>query len=81
MEIRKVWIVEEVLIEGKIAQRQSLATYQEEGEDWQWICPDVLDQKQQEEWNRIMNLLSNVNGEDLRHITCGVGLRDHCLGK
>ena len=31
------------------------------------------------EWNRVMNLLSNVNGEDLRHVVCAVGLLDHCL--
>lgn len=25
-----------------------------------------------------MNLMSNVNGEDLRHIICANGLMDHC---
>lgn len=81
METHRVWIVEEVLVDGKIAQRQSLATYQEDEKNWQWICPDILNEKQKEEWHRIMDVLSNVNGEDLRHIICGVGLLDHCLSR
>jgi hypothetical protein len=27
-----------------------------------------------------MSVLSSVNGEDLRHVICGVGLMDHCNG-
>lgn len=61
--------------------RNSTAHYLEDPEtgNWKWDIPEILDESQIAEWNRIMSLLSNVNGEDLRSIVCGVGLMDHCL--
>lgn len=63
------------------ARRQSQAFYYEdEAGDWAWRCPESFDESQKEEWHRIVGLLSNVEGMDLRAIICGVGLKDHCLG-
>jgi|694.fasta_scaffold23901_2 hypothetical protein len=81
---RKFWGVEEVIIEdGSIAQRQTQISFQDnEDGSWHWVCPsDRLSEQQQEEWHRIMDRLKDVDGEDLRHIVCGVGLMDHCFGK
>lgn len=81
MSQRKFWTVEEVELEdGSIAHRQTEISLTVEGDSWKWNCPaDRLDAAGQAEWNRVINLLKNVNGEDLRHVVCGVGLMDHCF--
>lgn len=83
MGIRKVWVIEEVESEGSICHRQSDSSYTL-GEDgkWTWNAPeDRLTPEALVEWNRVMDLLKNVNGEDLRHVVCGVGLMTHCLDR
>ena len=64
------------------SRRQSTAHFLEDPESgaWKWCVPDVLDETQAAEWNAVMSLLSDVDGQDLRHVVCGVGLMDHCLG-
>ena len=81
MATRKVLVIEEIEKEKKICHRQT-EVYYEQNEDgkWNWIVPkDRLDADGLKEWNRIMDLLKDVHGEDLRHIVCGVGLLTHCL--
>jgi hypothetical protein len=39
---------------------------------------DRLSPAQQKEWDRVLDVLSNVGGEDLRHVVCFAGLLDHC---
>lgn len=82
MLTRKIWLVEEVTLENEdVGHRQSLVEFNESEVDgsWFWVCPsDRLDEAGQAEWFRVLDLLKNVNGEDLRHIVCGVGLMDHC---
>lgn len=81
MEERNIWVIEQVKLEdGEIAQRQSVATFNEhENGSWSWVCPkDRLDEAGIKEWDRILGVLKDVNGEDLRHLVCGVGLMDHC---
>lgn len=83
METRKVWVIEEVEIEGKIGHRQSDSSYSlvNDGK-WSWNVPeDRMTPEGVAEWNRVMGILKNVNGEDLRHVVCGVGLMTHCLDK
>lgn len=81
--IRRVWLVKEVPDKtGELAQRQSMLTIavDDQTDKWYWIRPDErLGAAGIAEWNRIMKLLENVHGEDLRHVVCGVGLMDHCL--
>ena len=78
---KKVWVIEEVETNGAIAHRQSVASFSENAETWSWDCPaERLDANGQAEWERIMSVISSVNGEDLRHVICGVGLMDHCNG-
>lgn len=82
MEKRNVYVAEEVLNDNdEVARRQSTSSYTEnEDGSWHWDCPESkMTVEQVAEWNRVMNLLSNVNGEDLRHVVCAVGLLDHCL--
>jgi hypothetical protein len=81
MSTKKVWVIEEVETEGAIAHRQSVASFSEDENDWSWECPtDRLSTEGQVEWDRVMAVLSDVNGEDFRHLLCGVGLMDHCNG-
>jgi hypothetical protein len=76
---KKVWVIEEVETNGAIAHRQSIASFSETQDDWSWDCPtERLDAEGIAEWERVMSILSNVNGEDFRHLVCGVGLMDHC---
>jgi hypothetical protein len=82
MATRTIWVIEEREVDGQIANRESNCTYTEsENGSWSWDCPTarLSSAEALAEWNRVMGLLSNVNGEDLRHIVCGVGLMDHCL--
>ena len=81
MITRRVWVIEELEVDGKIAQRQSVQTYHDDGQDWMWDRPDErLNETQKAEWDRVMSALSNVNGEDFRHVVCASGLFDHCSG-
>lgn len=78
---RNFWTIEEVPLEGgSIGHRQSQMNFMDfEDGSWNWVCPvDRLDETQVAEWNRVMGILQNVNGEDFRHIVCAVGLMDHC---
>lgn len=81
-ELRRVWVIEEATdaVTGEIGQRQTMGTtsLHEDGQ-WSWDRPDDrLTPKQQAEWDRVMKMLQNVNGEDLRHVVCFAGLLDHC---
>jgi hypothetical protein len=82
MSIRKVHVIEEVdLSNGDVGERQTPIniTVNEDG-SWSWNMPeDRLTPEQEAEWNRVLTALSNVNGEDFRHIVCGAGLMDHCV--
>lgn len=82
MATRKIWLIEEIDLDGgEIGHRQSLATYTEDESDgsWMWDAPEGrLTEQEMTEWQRVMALLSDVNGEDLRHVICAVGLMDHC---
>jgi hypothetical protein len=78
---RRVWVVEEVEADGQMAQRQTLGEYelQDDG-SWAWVRPDErLPQQARVEWDRVMDKLKNVEGEDLRPIVCSAGLLDYCL--
>lgn len=79
---RRVFIVEEIESDGNIAQRQSVQTYTDnEDGSWTWDKPaDRMAEGGSDEWDRVMALLANVNGEDLRSIVCANGLMDHCNG-
>lgn len=81
MSERKIWVIEEIVSGDSISHRQSVAIYnQNQDGSWGWMRPDSsLSPEAQAEWDRVMLALSNVNGEDLRHVICGVGLMDHCL--
>lgn len=84
MATRRVWIIEELEVDGNIAHRQSVQAYTdvEETGDWHWDCPEErLAPEQKAEWDRIMDLLSNVGGEDFRHVVCAQGLMDFCFEK
>jgi hypothetical protein len=81
MATRKLWVIEEVGLEdGGVAHRQSEAVFIDNtDESWAWVCPsDRLDAAGQAEWTRVLNALKNVDGEDMRHLVCGIGLMDHC---
>lgn len=85
MVAKKVWVVEEVEIgDGvEMGQRQSIMVYIDDYEtgQWQWKRPDerLESPEAKAEWNRVLQALSNVKGEDLRHVVCAAGLMDHCL--
>lgn len=80
-EQNKLWVVEEVDVgNGNIAQRQTIGMVANADDgSWCWVKPDErLTDPQKIEWDRVMNLLKNVNGEDLRHLTCFAGMLNHC---
>jgi len=81
MNVKKVWVVEEVESNGSLAHRQTESSYTENNDgSWFWNTPaDRLGETGVEEWNRVMSLLRNVNGEDLRHVVSAVSLMTHCL--
>jgi hypothetical protein len=83
MATRKVWVIEEVESDGALCHRQSDSSYEiDQDGKWSWNAPaDRLSTEATAEWNRVMDLLKNVNGEDLRHVVCGVGLMSHCLDR
>lgn len=82
MSIRKVHVIEEIDLEnGDVGERQTPVeiTVNADG-SWKWNMPESrLTPEQEAEWNRVLDVLSNVNGEDLRHVVCGAGLMDHCI--
>lgn len=79
MSKRKVWVVEEVDVNGQIGHRQSTAEIEDTESGWEWVRPDDrLTEQGQQEWDRVLAVLRNVNGEDLSHLVCGVALMDHC---
>lgn len=82
MSIRKVHVIEEIdLPNGDVGERQTpINITVNEDESWSWNMPESrLTPEQETEWNRVLTVLSNVNGEDLRHVVCGAGLMDHCV--
>lgn len=83
MTTHDIYVTEETTnAEGIRTQRVTLVTYKEDVETgvWGWVRPDErLTPEAITEWDRVMDILSNVNGEDFRHIVCGAGLMDHCL--
>lgn len=82
MSKRKVWVVEEVDVNGQIGHRQSTAEIQDTEEGWEWVRPeDRIGEEGLVEWDRVLKMLKNVKGEDLRHLVCGVALMDHCHKK
>lgn len=84
MSEHRLWIVEEVPAnDNYTGHRQTLGSYYlDEFSSWHWVRPDdKLNESQREEWDRIMDKLRDVNGEDLRHLTCFQGLLEHCLGQ
>jgi hypothetical protein len=79
---RKVWVIEEIESDGQINHRQTETSYDlKEGDSWSWSVPDSLNDDQKSEWSRVLNLLKNVNGEDLRHVVCAAGLMTHCYNE
>lgn len=84
MATYNLWLVEEMDADndGVLEQRQSVSSITvNEDNTWHWNCPsDRLTEDGVTEWNRVMNILKSVNGEDLRHIVCATGLMDHCNG-
>ena len=83
MANRKVWVIEEIESDGAICHRQSDSSYEiNQDGSWSWNAPlDRLGEEEAVEWNRVMDLLKNVNGEDLRHVVSAVGLMTHCLNR
>lgn len=81
MSIKKVWVVEEVESNGSLTHRQTESSYTDNADgSWFWNPPtDRLGASGVEEWNRVMSLLKDVNGEDLRHVVSAVSLMTHCL--
>jgi hypothetical protein len=78
MTPRKITTVREVTVAGGIGERRGFVMYDEDTGDL--IEPTGrMGPEGISEWNRIMELLSNVNGHDLRHIIDGPALLDHCL--
>ncbi len=81
MTVHKCWLIDEIITDGVISHRQSVATYEEnEDKSWQWIRPDdrLVSDAAKAKWDEVMLALSDVNGVDLRGVTCGIGLMDHC---
>lgn len=85
MATRKVTVVREMTVGDSVGERRSFVEYDDETK--QLIRPDSrLTKAQQDKWNNIMIMLSNVKdnslglkGEDLRSIVDGPGLLDYCL--
>jgi hypothetical protein len=81
-QIRRIWVVEEVVEDGKLAQRQTMQSYvvDEATGHWAWVRPDDrLSEDAIKEWDRVMKSLKNLAGKDLRSIVCAAGLMDYCL--
>jgi hypothetical protein len=84
MEVeRKVWVVEEVPTPEGYGQRQTMGrSVQRKDGSWRWVRPDdELTAEERAEWNRVMEKLRDVGGEDLRHLVCCAGLLDHCTAR
>jgi hypothetical protein len=82
MTERRVWVVEETQSGFGLGQKQTLGTYLENEEGWRWVRPDfLLTDEQKAEWDRVLTLLKDVKGEDLRRLVCFAGLLDHCMGR
>lgn len=78
---KKVWVVEELEVNGVIAHRQTESSYTEKADgSWSWNVPeDRLTDEGKAEWTRVMNVLKDVKGEDFRHLVSAVSLMTHCL--
>ena len=78
MGTKRMWVIEEIDVEGNIGHRQTAMTFDDITGDL--IQPaNRLGATGEAEWNLVMTQLSNVAGRDLRHIVNGVALMDHCL--
>lgn len=78
MATRKITLIREMTVGNGIGERRSFVEYDEESKNL--IRPDNrLTETQQEKWDQIMMMLSNLNDEDLRSIVDGPGLLDYCL--
>jgi hypothetical protein len=73
-------VIEEIPLENdQTGHRQTMGEVETLDESWRWVRPDDrLSPAQQKEWDRVLDVLSNVGGEDLRHVVCFAGLLDHC---
>ncbi len=81
MAIRKAWFIEEIEVEGGIGQRQTVVEF--DSETGEWIRPDerLVDSAAITLWDDVMEALSNVYGQDMRHCVNPVGLLDLCNDK
>ncbi len=78
MGTKRMWVIEEIDVEGNIGHRQTAITFDDVTGDLN--RPDSrLGTAGETEWNLVMTQLSSVGGRDLRHIINGVALMDHCL--
>lgn len=78
MGTKRIWVIEEIDVDGEVGHRQSVIEFDDVTGDL--IRPDGrMGTGGETEWDRIMTVLSNVGGEDLRHIIDGRALIDHCL--
>tara|TARA_Y100000034_G_scaffold132162_1_gene194498 strand:+ start:565 stop:855 length:291 start_codon:yes stop_codon:yes gene_type:complete len=78
MGTKRVWVIEEVDVDGEVGHRQSVMEFNDITGDL--IRPDArLDTSGKTEWDFVMSKLANVAGRDLRHVVNGVALMDHCL--
>lgn len=77
MGVKRIWVIEEIDVNGEVGHRQSVMTFDDvTGE---LVRPDErLGTSGRNEWDRLMTILSNVGGEDFRHVINGVALMDHC---
>jgi hypothetical protein len=78
MAEKRMWVIEEIDVDGQIDHRQTAITFSDITGDLS--RPDGrLGAAGEAEWDRVMLRMTNVLGEDLRHVINGVALMDHCL--
>ena len=78
MTPQKITVIREMTVGEGTGQRISFVSYDED--TGLLIRPDErMSPEQQTEWDRVMLLLADVGGEDLRHLVNGVSLLDHCV--
>ena len=78
MGTKRMWVIEEVEVDGGIGHRQTLTEFDDVTGDI--IRPDSrLDTAGRTEWDFVLSKLSNVAGRDLTHVVNGAALMDHCL--
>jgi len=74
---KKIWVIEEIEVDGEVGHRQSVMSFDDETGDF--VRPDErLSKAGRDEWDRCMKAFEDVNGEDMTHIINGVALLDHC---